>query len=691
MEDRRSGEPRRPAAATHGMPRGRSGEHPAAGARSCGGDRRDHRTRGGRGRPGRRPRCPGGDRGSRALALDRDRRPREPGAGEPVRNQGRRTPGVERLGGDADDRALVRAPAGARPRLGQAARVPRPARDQLPARRARRRVPRAAARLRRAAELSVADQGPRPGRLLHGLGRHRGDPGDLGRARPPLRRGGTSTFHAAAARSPCSATPSWTRSRLGGDLRPGRRKARRGALDRRSQPAVARPRRAGHVRRPPAGDVRGRRLADGHGQVRPAAARAVRARRRRRSAAADRRDGERGVPAAAAQRRGRAARAVARLGPRAAGNRAPGLRARRLGGARRDPGPRWPRPRLGARGPGGMRRGRRSALGPVRVHDQGLAPADRGPSGQPLRPAQRGPAHGAGGRAGRRPGRSVGPLRRRERRGPDLRGGGRTPAPRSDPADRAAAVAGRARSLALRARLHPAGARQAVRRPLPRGAGGRIPSGDREPRRRVVDQPRRLDQPGRRSGRSETGSTGSPTTPTRSCAGARRTTASTSSSGSRRSTSSACSASSGDLVAGRSAAPPGGDDLRPVPDALLRAVGVRDLRRRPVDPDRYPVGGDPRPGGWRPPVGRHPVGRHRAARLRRVGAGVRPGPRVDVPARALAAGRADGESAYFRLSTRPIDQSLAAVPAQAEARERRRHDVLGGAIGCARRLGPRGS
>ena len=99
--------------------------------------------------------------------------------------------------------------------------------------------------------------------------------------------------------------------------------------------------------------------------------------------------------------------------------------------------------------------------------------------------------------AGRRPGRSVGPLRRRERRGPDVRGGGRTPAPRSDPADRAAAVAGRARSLALRARLHPAGARQAVRRPLPRGAGGRIPSGDREPRRRVVDQPRRLDQPGR--------------------------------------------------------------------------------------------------------------------------------------------------------------------------------------------------
>ena len=46
------------------------------------------------------------------------------------------------------------------------------------------------------------------------------------------------------------------------------------------------------------------------------------------------------------------------------------------------------------------------------------------------------------------------------------------------------------------------------------------------------------------SGRSATGSTGSPTTPTRSCAGARPTTAATSSSGSPRSTSSGCSASS---------------------------------------------------------------------------------------------------------------------------------------------------
>ena len=51
-------------------------------------------------------------------------------------------------------------------------------------------------------------------------------------------------------------------------------------------------------------------------------------------------------------------------------------------------------------------------------------------------------------------------------------------------------------------------------------------------------------------------------------------------------------------------------------------------------------------------------------------------------------GRADGESAYFRLSTRPIDQSLAAVPGQAEARERRRRDVLGGGYRLREAAGP---
>jgi pyruvate dehydrogenase E1 component len=41
-------------------------------------------------------------------------------------------------------------------------------------------------------------------------------------------------------------------------------------------------------------------------------------------------------------------------------------------------------------------------------------------------------------------------------------------------------------------------------------------------------------------------------------------------------------------------------------------------------------------------------------------------------------GCADGESAYFRLSTRPLDEALAAVPKDPAARERRRQDVLAG-------------
>ncbi len=42
-------------------------------------------------------------------------------------------------------------------------------------------------------------------------------------------------------------------------------------------------------------------------------------------------------------------------------------------------------------------------------------------------------------------------------------------------------------------------------------------------------------------------------------------------------------------------------------------------------------------------------------------------------------GRPDGSSAYLRLSTRPVDQALAAVPADPAARERRRRHVVAGA------------
>ena len=48
-------------------------------------------------------------------------------------------------------------------------------------------------------------------------------------------------------------------------------------------------------------------------------------------------------------------------------------------------------------------------------------------------------------------------------------------------------------------------------------------------------------------------------------------------------------------------------------------------------------------------------------------------------------GRPDGTSAYLRLSTRPVDQSLAAVPADPAARERRRRQVVAGAYTLRRR------
>ncbi|MGZ4269106.1 MAG: transketolase-like TK C-terminal-containing protein [Solirubrobacteraceae bacterium] len=47
-------------------------------------------------------------------------------------------------------------------------------------------------------------------------------------------------------------------------------------------------------------------------------------------------------------------------------------------------------------------------------------------------------------------------------------------------------------------------------------------------------------------------------------------------------------------------------------------------------------------------------------------------------------GKPDGTSAYFRLSTRPLDQALAAVPADPAAREARRRQALGGGYALRR-------
>ena len=52
-------------------------------------------------------------------------------------------------------------------------------------------------------------------------------------------------------------------------------------------------------------------------------------------------------------------------------------------------------------------------------------------------------------------------------------------------------------------------------------------------------------------------------------------------------------------------------------------------------------------------------------------------------------GRRDGSSTYFRLSTRPIDQSLCAVPADVDGRSRRRRQVLSGGYHLSRAAGAR--
>ncbi|SMC50230.1 transketolase-like TK C-terminal-containing protein [Kibdelosporangium aridum] len=51
-------------------------------------------------------------------------------------------------------------------------------------------------------------------------------------------------------------------------------------------------------------------------------------------------------------------------------------------------------------------------------------------------------------------------------------------------------------------------------------------------------------------------------------------------------------------------------------------------------------------------------------------------------------GRPDGSSAYLRLSTRPVDQTLAAVPTDPAARERRRRHVVAGAYSLRRNDNP---
>ena len=242
------------------------------------------------------------------MARGSDRRLREPGAAEGRRAEGRRPPGVVGLDGHVDDGALPRGPSSGGPRVGEAACVARAAGDRVPARAARPLVPDPAAGLRRAAVVSVADEGSVSGRLLDRLGRARLGRAAVRRARRPLHADAARGLDRRALHLAARRRRARRGQHLGGARRPADATARERALDRRPEPAVAR---SGHPRDPrrrARSAVPHERLERDRAEVRPASARGVRTRGRRRAPSPDRRDAERAVPVALRRVRGGRAR-----------------------------------------------------------------------------------------------------------------------------------------------------------------------------------------------------------------------------------------------------------------------------------------------------------------------------------------------------------------------------------------------
>jgi pyruvate dehydrogenase E1 component len=257
--------------------------------------------------------------------------------------------------------------------------------------------------------------------------------------------------------------------------------------------------------------------------------------------------------------------------------------------------------------------------------------------------------------------------------------GRRAPAPPGRRADAGAAGAGGRRALARGDRRRPsrrsAGSSSTCRTRRRTSPSGSSRSARTSRRRRTSAAG--STTPG--SGTWATASTGSPTTPTRSCAGARRRTAGTSSSG----------IAEGNLVGllgelgstwsrdGQALLPIGTIYDPFVTRALepwsfgMYAGGQSILVGTPSGVTLAPEGGahqsiitpsigleQPRCTAWEPAFGQdlewallHALGR---------------------------LGQPDGASAYFRLTTRPVDQALAAVPEEPEARELRRRQALAG-------------
>ena len=283
------------------------------------------------------------------------------------------------------------------------------------------------------------------------------------------------------------------------------------------------------------------------------------------------------------------------------------------------------------------------------------------------------------------PGRPVAAFRRALAGGPAVRRRGRAPAP-SDVRGRGRTDAARSpRTSARRRHLDAGRARTVPARPAPGGAGGGVPGRDAQPGRRLVDEPGRLDQPDRRvvgrrparlvrRRRCPAAALGRGRARPAHRAGHRGDEPGRARRRARR-----------DVEPVRPAATADRDPVRPVRGAGAGAVVVRDLRGRPVDPGRHAVRGDAGAGGRRPPVDHDAVDRPGAARMRRLGAGVRPGPGVVPAAGAVAGGRPGGSSAYFRLSTRKLDQALADHPTDPLLLERRRHGAVSGGYRITRR------
>ena len=332
-------------------------------------------------------------------------------------------------------------------------------------------------------------------------------------------------------------------------------------------------------------------------------------------------------------------------------------RAGRRRAARRAARPRRSRPRQADRGlPGGRPR---PADRDLRLHDQGLGPADRGPPGEPL-----GAAHA----------RADAELARRSAPTPTSPGPPSTrAAPRAScapprlPRSRATSPSRprrrrcrRAGPRAQRPGVDPAGVRPLLRRPRARGARGRRAGGHGQPGRGQLDQPGRVAQQGGHlvGGRPPRLVRRRPADARALARVDRRPALRAGHRGDQPGR--AAGRAGRDLEPLRPAAAADRDDLRPVRRARARALVVRHVRGRPVDPrghaerafrsrpraGRTSRSSRPRSGSGSPAA---PPG---SRRLARTSSG-------RCCTRSARLGRADGESAYFRLSTRPIDQALA--------------------------------